>query len=147
MIYTLSERKKVQAFSKLTSCGIEVAPGRFSCWNRRKNVFEKALTRLFWFIFWLYVLDDFSLLLFTLKLFSSLFPTIFSLKEKLSQKIRIEDQFQLENLIQSRHRHFALNYINRKIIGKEHLLKTLYQFFKRFRELPKINIYTEKTNS
>ena len=42
------------------------------------------------FIFWLDVLDDFSLLLFTLKLFSSLFLTILSLKEKLAQKIRIE---------------------------------------------------------
>ena len=91
MIYrTLSVRKKVWAFSKLTSCEIEVAPGRFSCWNRRKNVFEKTLTRLFWFIFWLDVLDDLSLLLYTLKLFSSLFLTILFLKEKLSQKIRIE---------------------------------------------------------
>ena len=54
------------------------------------TTFSKRLQRdVLVYILAIDALDDFSLLLFTLKLFSSLFPTIFSLKEKLSQKIRI----------------------------------------------------------
>ena len=56
------------------------------------KTFSKRLQRdVLVYILAIDALDDFSLLLFTLKLFSSLFPTIFSLKEKLSQKIPIED--------------------------------------------------------
>ena len=53
------------------------------------TTFSKRLQRdVLVYILAIDLLDDFSLLLFTLKLFSSLFLTIFSLKEKLSQKIR-----------------------------------------------------------
>ena len=45
--YPFSERKNVKTLSKLTSREIEGAPGRFSCWNRGENVFEKTATRCF----------------------------------------------------------------------------------------------------
>ena len=56
-----------------------------------RKTFSKRLQRdVLVYILAIDALDDFSLLLFTLKLFSSLFPTIFSLKEKLSQKIPMD---------------------------------------------------------
>ena len=55
------------------------------------KTFSKRLQRdVLVYILAINALDDFSLPLLTLKLFSSLVPTIFSLKEKLSQKMRIE---------------------------------------------------------